>query len=80
MKGTAVPRVWRIRVFSLALLALSLFPAAIPSQAQRKFPGRGAVSAQDLSKLTSPAAAVTGTAGSGSGQNQASVNVPITIV
>jgi FtsP/CotA-like multicopper oxidase with cupredoxin domain len=56
MKGMAVPRSWRIRVFPMAVLALSLFTAAIPSQAQRKYPGRGAVSAQDLSKLTSPAA------------------------
>ena len=42
-------------VFPVALLLLLLAVAGL-AQAPRKYPGRGAVSAQDLSRLTSPAA------------------------
>jgi len=58
MMDPAVPSSWRFRlrfVFPTALVLLVL-AAASPAQTQRKYPGRGAVSAQDLSKLTSPAA------------------------
>jgi FtsP/CotA-like multicopper oxidase with cupredoxin domain len=56
MNGVAVS-LWRSsRIFSLAALILFLFGVAVPSHAQRKYPGRGAVSAQDFAKLTSPAA------------------------
>ena len=37
-------------------LVLLLITATATAQTQRKYPGRGAVSAQDLSRLTSPAA------------------------
>ncbi len=57
MKGAAsVSSSWRILVLFLAVLILPLFVAVAPAQTQRKYPGRGAVSAQDLMKLTSPAA------------------------
>ena len=46
---------WRLRFF-VASLALLLYAAALPAQTQRKYPGRGAVSEQDLAKLISPAA------------------------
>ena len=54
MKGVAVSLLWRIRVLFLVFPLLFLF--AVPSHAQQRFPGRGAVSAQDFAKLTSPAA------------------------
>jgi hypothetical protein len=60
MKGVAFSPLWRIRV--LFLVFSVLFPLAIPSYAQQKFPGRGAVSAQDFAKLTSPAASGTSAA------------------
>ena len=56
MKGFAVPRSGRMRALSLTVLVLLLIGDAIPSQAQNRYPGRGAVSAQDKAKLTSPAA------------------------
>ncbi len=56
MKGRAVPLSWRTVVFSLTVLVPLLPAMAAPAQTQRRYPGRGAVSAQDFSKLTSPAA------------------------
>jgi FtsP/CotA-like multicopper oxidase with cupredoxin domain len=62
MMNIAVPSSWRFRfVFPIALVLL-LVTAAVLAQTQRKYPGRGAVSAQDLSKLTLPAAVGTTTA------------------
>jgi FtsP/CotA-like multicopper oxidase with cupredoxin domain len=55
MKGKAIPVSWRI-VFFLTVLVPLLPATAAPAQTQRRYPGRGAVSAQDFSKLTSPAA------------------------
>ena len=53
----AVPSSWRLVYFVFAIaVSLSPFSAAGHGQTQRKYPGRGAVSAQDLSKLISPAA------------------------
>ena len=46
---------WRLCVVFPIVLVLSL-TAVASAQTQRKYPGRGAVSVQDLSKLTSPAA------------------------
>jgi FtsP/CotA-like multicopper oxidase with cupredoxin domain len=63
MNFAAVRLSWRIdSIFPLALV-LSLFGITAPAQTQRKYPGRGAVSAQDFSRLTSPAAAGTTPAG-----------------
>ena len=56
MMDVAVLSSWRLRFIFPIVLVLSLLAAAAPAQTQRKYPGRGAVSAQDLSKLTSPAA------------------------
>jgi FtsP/CotA-like multicopper oxidase with cupredoxin domain len=56
MVDVAVLSSWRLRFIFPIVLVLSLLAAAAPAQTQRKYPGRGAVSAQDLSKLTSPAA------------------------
>jgi FtsP/CotA-like multicopper oxidase with cupredoxin domain len=62
MMNVAVPASWRLRfLFSVTLILLSLTTATL-AQTQRKYPGRGAVSAQDLSKLFSPAAVGTTTA------------------
>jgi FtsP/CotA-like multicopper oxidase with cupredoxin domain len=55
MKGIPVLLSWRIRVLFLAVLVSLLLTAAAPAQTQRRYPGRGAVSAQDFAKLTSPA-------------------------
>jgi hypothetical protein len=57
MKFAAIPT-GTLRVLSPVVLILFLFATASASQAQteRKYPGRGAVSAQDFAKLTSPAA------------------------
>jgi FtsP/CotA-like multicopper oxidase with cupredoxin domain len=44
------------RILSLTVLIPPLLTPAAPAQTQRNHPGRGAVSAQDLSKLTSPSA------------------------
>ena len=53
----AVPSSWRLVYFVFAIaVSLSPFSAAGHGQTQRKYPGRGALSAQDLSKLISPAA------------------------
>ncbi|MGA8531536.1 MAG: multicopper oxidase domain-containing protein [Acidobacteriaceae bacterium] len=49
------PLSWRLRFVFLIVVILGL-TAFAPAQTSRKYPGRGAVSAQDLSKLTSPAA------------------------
>jgi FtsP/CotA-like multicopper oxidase with cupredoxin domain len=50
-------------VIFVALIAFSwLFPTGALAQTQRKYPGRGAVSAQDLSKLISPRASGSDTA------------------
>jgi FtsP/CotA-like multicopper oxidase with cupredoxin domain len=67
MKGNAVPLLRRVRVLSLMVLVPLLLAAAIPSQAQRQYPdrqypGRGAVSVQDLARLTAPAATGSDTA------------------
>ncbi len=55
MHVSADSRSWRFRPLLIALIPL-LSIALVSAQVQRKYPGRGAVSAQDLSKLTSPAA------------------------
>ncbi|MGA7520857.1 MAG: multicopper oxidase domain-containing protein [Acidobacteriaceae bacterium] len=55
MHGSADSRWWFFRPLLLVLIPLLSVPL-VSAQAQRKYPGRGAVSAQDLSKLTSPAA------------------------
>jgi hypothetical protein len=52
----ADPLSWRLRLIVRIALVFVLFTAVAAAQMQRKYPGRGAVSAQDLSKLTSPAA------------------------
>jgi FtsP/CotA-like multicopper oxidase with cupredoxin domain len=55
MLGVVARLSWRFRfAFSIALVLL--LAASAPAQTQRKYPGRGAVSTQDLSRLTSPAA------------------------
>jgi len=57
MKDIAIPLSWRNRLaFSTALVLLLFVAVAASGQTQRKYPGRGAVSAQDFSKMTSPAA------------------------
>jgi hypothetical protein len=63
MKFAAIPT-GALRVLSPVVLILFLFATASASQAQteRRYPGRGAVSAQDFAKLTSPAANGTSTA------------------
>ncbi len=61
MHGSAASRSWRFRPFLFALISLLSIPL-LSAQAQRKCPGRGAASVQDLSKLTSPAAAGTAAA------------------
>ncbi|MGA2249100.1 hypothetical protein [Terracidiphilus sp.] len=85
-----------LRICSPYLIAVlfTLLGVVSSAQTERKYPGRGAVSAQDLSRLASPAGAgttaadqvcaryavvVTATSGSGSSQIQSSFNVPITI-
>lgn len=56
MMDVAIRASWRLRfVFSIALILLPL-TAAAAAQTQHKYPGRGAVSAQDFAKLTSPEA------------------------
>jgi FtsP/CotA-like multicopper oxidase with cupredoxin domain len=56
MMDVAVLSSWRLHfVFPIALVLL-LLTATATAQTQRKYPGRGAVSAQDFSKLTSCAA------------------------
>jgi hypothetical protein len=57
MKLAAIPT-GALRVLSPVVLILFLFATASASQAQteRRYPGRGAISAQDFAKLTSPAA------------------------
>jgi len=57
MKAIAVVLRWRVLL--LATLFSLLLAEAAPAQTQRKYPGRGAVSARDLAKLTSPQAAGT---------------------
>jgi FtsP/CotA-like multicopper oxidase with cupredoxin domain len=59
MMDTAVPSSWRLRFVIPVALILLLITAVVPAQTQRKYPGRGAVSAQDFAKLTSPQAAGT---------------------
>jgi FtsP/CotA-like multicopper oxidase with cupredoxin domain len=55
-----VVRLWFGHRFALpAAVAFLLFAAMSPAQSQRKYPGRGAVSAQDLARLASPASAGT---------------------
>lgn len=54
MHGSADSRSWRFPLFLFALIPL-LSVSLASAQAQRRYPGRGAVSAQDLSKLLSPA-------------------------
>jgi FtsP/CotA-like multicopper oxidase with cupredoxin domain len=56
MKKCAIPSLRYIRVFFLVALCAALLPAAASAQTQRKYPGRGAVSAQDFARLTSPRA------------------------
>lgn len=55
MMDVAARLSWRLRFVFLIALALSL-AAVAPAQMQHKYPGRGAVSAQELSRLLSPAA------------------------
>jgi FtsP/CotA-like multicopper oxidase with cupredoxin domain len=59
MMAAAVPSSWRLRFVFPSVLVLLLLTTAAPAQTQRRYPGRGAVSAPDLSRLTSPAAAGT---------------------
>jgi FtsP/CotA-like multicopper oxidase with cupredoxin domain len=47
---------WRLYFAFQTVLVLLLLIVATSAQTQRKHPGRGAISAQDLSRLTSPAA------------------------
>lgn len=57
MMDIAVPSSCRLlRLVFPVTLVLLVLTAPIHGQTGRKYPGRGAVSAQDLSKLTSPAA------------------------
>jgi FtsP/CotA-like multicopper oxidase with cupredoxin domain len=57
MMDVAVPPSRRfLRSYFRIFLVVSLFTATTQGQTQRKYPGRGAVSVQDLSKLISPAA------------------------
>jgi FtsP/CotA-like multicopper oxidase with cupredoxin domain len=56
MMDVAAPLSWRVHFILSIALVLSLLTASARGQTQRKYPGRGAVSAQDLSKLTIPAA------------------------
>ena len=56
MKVVAVARLLRRRILPLAFLILSLFTATSASHAQRAYPGRGAVSAQDLAKMAAMSA------------------------
>ena len=56
MMDIAVPSSWRLYFALPIALVLLLLAATASGQTQRKYPGRGAVSAQDLSRLTSPAA------------------------
>ncbi len=62
MNRTLLTPAWRDRVFFPFLFVAFLLAVALPVHAQRKYPGRGAVSAQDLTRLTSPAASGTTTA------------------
>ena len=52
----AFPSSWRLGLVFPAILALLLPAASGQAQTQRKYPGRGAISAQDLTRLISPAA------------------------
>ena len=65
MMDIAVPSSWRLYFALPIALVLLLLAATASGQTQRKYPGRGAVSAQDLSRLTSPAAVGTTAADSG---------------
>lgn len=56
--GVTVLSSWRLRFVFLTVLVLVLTAAAV-AQTQRKYPGRGAVSAQDLSRLILPSPAGT---------------------
>jgi FtsP/CotA-like multicopper oxidase with cupredoxin domain len=56
MKARAIALPGHLRDLPLIVLFPFLFAATVPAQSQRQFPGRGAVSAQDLARLTSPAA------------------------
>jgi FtsP/CotA-like multicopper oxidase with cupredoxin domain len=57
MMVIVVPSSWRlVRSVLPIVLVLLLLAATAQGQTQRKYPGRGAVSAQDFSRLTSPAA------------------------
>jgi FtsP/CotA-like multicopper oxidase with cupredoxin domain len=55
MLGVVARLSWRFR-FAFTIAPVLLLAASAPAQTQRKYPGRGAVSTQDLSRLTSPAA------------------------
>lgn len=55
MKVVAATPVARRRVLPLIFLISLLLAATVPTQAQRKYPGRGAVSAQDSAKLSASA-------------------------
>ena len=56
MMDAAAPSSWTVRFVFPVVLVLLLLAAAAPAQIQRKYPGRGAVSTQDLSRLISPSA------------------------
>jgi FtsP/CotA-like multicopper oxidase with cupredoxin domain len=62
MMDKAVPSSWRLCFVFPIILILLLLTATASGQTARKYPGRGAFSAQDLSKLTSPAAVGTSVA------------------
>jgi FtsP/CotA-like multicopper oxidase with cupredoxin domain len=56
MKNGSICQLRRARVLFLTVLISLLLTAAASGQSQRQYPGRGAVSGQDLAKLTAPAA------------------------
>ena len=57
MKVVAAIPVARRCALPLIFLIFLLLAAAVPSHSQRKYPGRGAVSAQDCARLSAPMAA-----------------------
>jgi hypothetical protein len=59
MKCIAFPLSWRVRVIFLTLFVSVLLVSTASAQTQHKYPGRGAVSIQDVAKLISPAVAGT---------------------
>ena len=64
MKVVTVVRLQSRRIIPPVFLILSLFAATLTSYAQRAYPGRGAVSAQDLAKMSAAKTAATAATGS----------------